>query len=413
MSVLVLIPPKKALKGLVKLPSSKSLSNRALIIRALCNKHFPIYNLSEAGDTRILAKALKDFSLEKEINLKDAGTAMRFMTAFVSIHPGEFILKGSPRMHERPVGPLVEALHKLGTKIEYLEKPGYPPLKVKGSKLTGGKITIDAGISSQFISSLLMVAPQMKDGLRLILSGTQQVSKPYIEMTLDLMKFFGIKSNWIADEIRVFPGTYQAREITIEPDWTAASYFYAMLLLSHDGRLYFPGLKKNSLQGDCIAAKWFQNLGVVTSWVDQGAWAAKAGSPPDYCSLDFTDNPDLAQTMLVAFAGAGIKAMVTGLQTLPLKETDRIKALQSELKKAGFEFAKAEGNSWILNPERTEAAFPIVFDTWNDHRMAMSFAPLSIAFGKIKINNPEVVEKSYPGFWAAMQHIGFNLRKLE
>ncbi|HSV87209.1 MAG TPA: hypothetical protein VLH61_01050, partial [Bacteroidales bacterium] len=346
-------------------------------------------------------------SSEEFIDIGQAGTAMRFLTAYLATSNGRFVLTGSDRMKVRPIGTLVEALLTLGATVQYLGKPGYPPVRISGKKLKGGKINIDAGTSSQFISALLMIAPLFEDGLQLTLSG-KPVSTSYIRMTLNLMAFFGIEYRWEGNLIHVLPGQYQPRTIRIEPDWSAASYFYAALLLSKDGEIFFPELTPSGLQGDENLYNWFEALGVSTRFEQQGAYVAKTGQPPESLALNFTDNPDLAQTISLTFAGAKIQAEFYGLETLPLKETDRIAALQNELKKLGFLLNNAGEGAWHLKmtqPWSRQAN--LCFDTYNDHRMAMSCAPLALKYGQIAIRNPEVVIKSFPSFWENLGRVGF------
>lgn len=407
--LLLVSPPEDGqLNGAVNLPSSKSISNRVLIIRELCRKPFHIENLSLADDTKILLQALDSARTTSGIiDVGHAGTAMRFLTAYLATRNGKYDLTGSDRMKLRPVGPLVEALLNLGASIEYLGECGYPPVRITGKKLKGGKINADAGTSSQFISALLMIAPLFEEGLELNLTGVP-VSSSYIRMTLKLMAYFGIESRWEGSHVRVLPGQYRERAISIEPDWSGASYFYAALMLSKGGEIFFPGLCRDSLQGDENLYKWFKELGVSTRFAPEGAYACKVGQPPDYFKLNFTDNPDLAQTMSLAFAGAKIQAAFSGLETLPFKETNRITALQKELKKLGYWLTCTDGGNWQLKMMTTTIrSEPLCFDTYNDHRMAMACAPLALKYGRISVWDPLVVVKSFPGFWENLNNIGF------
>jgi len=410
--LLVSPPGDSTLHGTVYLPSSKSISNRVLMIRELCSEPFRIDNLSEADDTKTLQKALNSInSTDEIIDIGHAGTAMRFLTAFLANRRGRFVLTGSDRMKARPIGALVDALLTLGATVEYLGEPGYPPVRITGKKLKGGKINIDAGTSSQFISALLMIAPLFEDGLQLTLTG-KPVSTSYIRMTLNLMAYFGIEYRWEGSLICISPGQYQSRAIRIDPDWSGASYFYAALLLSKDGEIFFPELTQSGLQGDENLCKWFEELGVSTRFEHEGAYASKTGQPPDFLALNFTDNPDLAQTISLAFAGAKIQAEFRGLETLPLKETDRIAALQNELKKLGFLLNYSGKGAWHLKMTRPwSGQANLSFDTYNDHRMAMSCAPLAMKLGQIAIRNPEVVIKSFPAFWENLGRVGFKTEK--
>ena len=405
----VTAPEMGVLNGQVSLPASKSISNRVLIIRALCRQDFTIDNLSEAGDTHTLIRALESLGTTPDINAGHTGTAMRFLTSFLSTQPGTFYLTGSERMKERPIGSLVNALQQLGADIEYQGKVGFPPLKIRGKKLSGGKIKIEANTSSQFITSLLLIAPTLENGLEITLEGPA-VSTSYIKMTLGLLTYFGIESRWERNIIQVKPGPYQPRDITIEPDWSGASYFFEALLLSNQGKLFFPGLSATSLQGDAVVWQWFEHLGLSTVFSDQGATVEKAKGHPDFVSFDFGENPDLAQTMAMAFAGSGIQGVFRGLETLPLKETDRIKALQAELSKLGYILSPMEEGFWQLK----KTAWPtlagsVIFQTYQDHRMAMACAPLALVKGQVEIQNPDVVEKSFPDFWEVLKSIGFRV----
>jgi 3-phosphoshikimate 1-carboxyvinyltransferase len=411
--LLVNPPGDKTLHGTVYLPSSKSISNRVLIIRELCREPFRIDNLSEADDTKTLQQALNSLkSTDGVIDVGHAGTAMRFLTAYLATSYGRFVLTGSDRMKVRPIGALVDALLTLGSTVEYIGEPGYPPVMITGKKLKGGKINIDAGTSSQFISALLMIAPLFDDGLQLTLTG-KAVSTSYIRMTLNLMAYFGIEYQWEGSLICIRPGQYRSRAIRIEPDWSGASYFYAALLLSKDGGIYFPELTPSGLQGDENLCKWFEELGITTRFEREGVYASKTGQPPDFLTVNFTDNPDLAQTIALAFAGAKIQAEFRGLETLPLKETDRIAALQTELKKLGFLLNYSGKGAWHLKmtqPWSRQAS--LCFDTYNDHRMAMSCAPLALKYGQIAIRNPEVVIKSFPAYWENLGRVGFKTEEL-
>ena len=407
--LLVTAPESCVVHGTVSLPASKSISNRVLIIKALCGKDFRVSNLSEAEDTLVLARALESLGISKDIDAGHTGTAMRFLTSFLATQRGTFYLTGSERMKERPIGPLVNALQQMGADIEYQGKRGYPPLKIKGKRLKGGSVEVDASTSSQFISSLLLIAPALSEGLMLTLNGTP-VSSSYIKMTLGLMSRFGIETRWEQNVISVSPGTYKPQNITIEPDWSGASYFFETLLLAYEGEISFPLLSRKSLQGDAVIWQWFEHLGIKTVFSEEGALIKKSGGHPEFVSFDFRENPDLAQTMALAFAGRGIQAVFRGLETLPLKVTDRIKALQAELNKTGYILAPLDEGIWQLR----KTAWPllparITFHTHHDHRMAMACAPLALAKGQISIKDPDVVVKSFPGFWENMKAIGFDL----
>ncbi len=409
MDVLYLTAPKNTIRGKIKLPFSKSISNRILIINSLSTTPIRIKNLSDASDTVVLKKALDNVSNVVNINIGDSGSAMRFLTAFLANTPGEFSLSGTSRMKQRPIGDLADALRHLGANIEYLEQEGYPPLKIFGKKLKGGTVEINAGISSQFISALLMVGPAMEKGLKVRLIG-DVVSLPYINMTMDIMKRCNIDIDYHSNEIIVKKGEYHCDRFTIEPDWSAASYYYSILALSEAGKLFLPGLSENSIQGDSIIRSWFEQLGIESNFSRQGLYIKKTQKTlPKQIDINFKNNPDLAQTMAVCIAGKGINAKFAGLQSLKIKETDRILALQNELKKVGYLLNETVDEQWILEKSGLNTKSDvIVFETYKDHRMALSFSALSCILEKVGIQNPEVVKKSHPEFWKNLQSIGFN-----
>lgn len=407
--VLVEAPENNHISGTIHLPASKSLSNRALIIQAL-GTQIVVNNLSDAQDTKIMAEAIRCVAEGATIiDIGHAGTAMRFLTAFLSVQSGSFVLTGSHRMQQRPIGPLVSALQHLGAEISYLGARGYPPLKITGKPLQGGTLKITSGLSSQFVSALLLIGPTLPQGLTVILDEAP-ASPSYIRMTMGLMAKCGAECNWEQNTVRVMPGGYQAGSIEIEPDWSAASYFYAALMLAQSGHLIFPGLKKESLQGDAILFQWFDNMGLHTQFSKEGAVVIKTGTCPEFIALDFTDNPDLAQTIAMAFAGCGMQARFKGLHTLPLKETDRIKALAEELNKVNYSFTDMGNGTWqMIQSARPAMPGVITFKSHDDHRMAMSCTSLALKFGKIQITDPGVVDKSFPGFWKNCAVAGFKL----
>ncbi len=405
--------PPSVLKTKVMLPASKSISNRLLILHALASGDHGPGNLSDSDDTRLMRDALESDREEKDIG--HAGTAMRFLTAYYSCHPGTVIMTGSQRMKERPIGVLVEALGKLGASIEYLGRKGYPPLRIRGSELKGGELVIDGTISSQFISALLMIAPVLRDGLILTLKGSV-VSSAYIQMTLSLMERYGARCKWEGETITVQPGGYTPVNTTVESDWSAASYWYSMALLSRHAHLEMVRLERDSLQGDRVLVDLFRNLGVVTSFGKEGRIRIEKIMdiiPPRFTG-DFSDSPDLVQSMAVALCFAGIPFRVTGTQTLRIKETDRIAALQQELRKLGFVLrSDAAGQFLAWEKETVEPEADPVIATYNDHRMAMAFAPVALAEGSVLIDDPGVVSKSYPGFWEDLRAAGFSLEEAE
>lgn len=391
---------KNQLDCAVQLTASKSESNRALIIQALSNQSFSIHNLATAEDTLVLLELLKTIARASSstLNVGIAGTVMRFLTAYLSITKGEWQLTGEQRMKERPIGILVDALRQIGADINYLEKPGYPPLGIHGKRLNGGKVTLDGSVSSQYITALLLIAPTFKNGLQ-IQFNDEVISKPYITMTISMMRFFGIDVEWIGSKILVQPGVYRPNDITIESDWSAASYWYGFAALAEQASITLTGLKRSSLQGDAKVAEMYKKFGVTTAYFDGGIKLSKqkAVSLPQSIAMDFTSCPDIAQTVAVTCAALNIEAKLTGLKTLRIKETDRISALQTELNKLGFSVEVKEDDI-IVNSQESLTLKSELINTYNDHRMAMAFAPLSL-LTEIHIENPEVVRKSYPGFW--------------
>ncbi len=392
----------------ILLPASKSISNRALILRALSNSMHDIHNLSDCDDTEVMLQA---FAHPTEvIDIKAAGTAMRFLTAYFSTLPGERIITGTERMRNRPVALLVDALRKLGADIGYVEKEGFPPLKIKGKTLEGGEISLSGEVSSQYISALMMIAPVMRKGLSIRLEGNI-ISKPYIRMTQQLMEVFGVKVSWADHTITIPPQTYQGVPFKVENDWSAASYWYEMMAFAgEEAEITLDGLYKKSLQGDSKVAQLFEVLGVTTKYTEKGVILKKTDRIVSPFIYNFQHEPDLAQTFVVTCALKNIPFQFTGLQSLKIKETDRILALQNEMKKLGFPIREANNSeiSWAGN--RCPVTHSPI-ETYEDHRMAMAFAPVSMILGEIEVNDPQVVNKSYPGFWKNIEQAGFTIHK--
>ncbi len=400
------------IKGTISLNGSKSISNRALIIRALCGRDFSIEHLSTSKDTVTMQKLLAQ--KEGPLDTGHAGTTFRFMTAFLALQAGEQVLTGSARMKQRPIGVLVDALRELGASIEYLEQEGYPPLKIKSPNIgKQHRLKIAAGTSSQFISALLLIAPSLPEGLELELEG-KIVSRPYIEMTLGLMEHFGVKHQWDDQVIKILPQKYQAESFKVEADWSAASYHYILAAFSDQVDLQLDGLWKNSWQGDAILAKMMTRFGIQTSYNEKGIHLSKAGESRPAFEWDFIRCPDIAQSLAVVCGGLGISGLFTGLETLSIKETDRIAALKTELNKVKVSFAKlpkhfskkSEQEYFVV--EGKAALDTPTFATYQDHRMAMAFAPLAM-FGSVNIEEPEVVVKSYPDYWEDLKKLGFEI----
>lgn len=401
----VIHAPAASWKTSVQLPASKSICNRALILNALSYSPYEIQNLSDCDDTDVMVKALN--SNDSHFDVKAAGTAMRFLTAFLSKVVGEWTITGTERMKNRPIRILVDALNAVGAKIEYLEKEGFPPLRIMGSALQGGEISLDGGVSSQYISALLMIAPLMEKGLTLHLQG-KVISKPYIHLTLQLMKQYGVESEWVGSTIKVAPQSYRPSPYTVESDWSAASYWYEMMALSQQAEIELKGLFKESLQGDAAGAKLFAQLGVATDYKAGGVVLRKNGNVCQKLIYDFVNEPDLAQTFVTTCAFMDIPFRFTGLQSLKIKETDRIEALKCELRKLGYVLTDTNGSILEWNGERCEPEAHPVITTYEDHRMAMAFAPASLVRKEgIEIAHPEVVSKSYPHFWENLESAGF------
>lgn len=400
--------PGKVLHTNVKLPASKSISNRLLIINALSGNTELPENLSDSDDTRVMIEALNGTRSLKDVG--HAGTSMRFLTAYFSARAGSVQLTGSDRMKQRPVGPLVEALRQLGAEIRYGSNDGYPPLHITGKPLPGGEITVESGISSQFISALLMIAPTMKKGLVMHLAG-EMVSASYIRMTLELMQQWGAGTDWTGSTITVQPTGYSGGTSVVESDWSGASYWYAMTLLQDYARVTLSYLGKESLQGDQVLTDIFHSLGVVSEFDDGKVTLSRlAKIHPGMFSFDFTNAPDIVQSMAVVLCMAAVPFRFTGTRTLRIKETDRIHALQTELKKLGFILETDDEGSFLeWNKQRCAPEPEPVIETYHDHRMAMAFAPTALALGEIRIKDPMVVTKSYPGFWENLQGAGFRL----
>ena len=395
------------LKASVKLPASKSICNRALILNALSYSPYDIQNLSDCDDTEVMVKALN--SNERDFDIKAAGTAMRILTAYLSKVVGEWTITGTERMKNRPIKILVDALNALGAKVEYMEKEGYPPLRIFGSALQGGEISLAGGVSSQYISALLMIAPLMENGLTLHLEGNI-ISKPYINLTLQLMAQYGVKAEWNGSTIKVRPQEYNPIPFTVESDWSAASYWYAMMALSRNAEIELLGLFKNSLQGDSAGAKLFAQLGVGTTFTERGVLLRRNGNSVKKLNYNFVNEPDLAQTFVVACVLMNTPFRFTGLQSLKIKETDRIEALKTELRKLGYLLTDSNDSILEWNGERCEPEEHPVIATYEDHRMAMAFAPAALVRPEgIEIANPEVVSKSYPHFWEDLKAAGYSI----
>lgn len=396
----------------LNVPGSKSISNRILIFQALSDSNESIENISTAKDTLVLQEAIQSTAVN--IDVGDAGTAFRFLTSYYSVNSKTITLTGSARMKKRPINDLVNALRLLGADIDYLEQEGFPPLKICGRPLVGGEVPIDSGLSSQFVSSLLMIAPILKNGLDLHLIGPL-ISAPYIQMTLDLMSDYGIKSSWNGDFIRVFPGEYVPRSYRVEPDWSSISYLFELVALSNAGRICVEIVDLESVQGDQIICELFSAFGVIHS-IENGRlciFKDVSFTKPSFLEFDCTSCPDLAQTIAATATGMGIHVKIKGLYNLSFKETDRLKALKQELEKTGVKVKVEDQNRIEIFPGDSMFPKELIFESHGDHRMAMSLAPLALKVKSILIEDAEVVIKSYPHYWEDLKLLSFKVHLLK
>ena len=396
-------------------PTSKSISNRALMLHALCTEQrYTIERLAICDDTDHMQEGIAAKQAGAAlIDIGATGTAMRFLTAYLAITPGETVLTGSERMQQRPIGTLVEALRTLGADITYINKEGYPPLRINGKPLHGGALEIEAGISSQYISALLMIGPCLTEGLTLHLKGNI-ASRTYIELTLDLMRHYGAVAEWTDERtIHIKPGHYTDQPLTVEGDWSGASYWYELAAVAahhgYEADISLQGMRKDSRQGDRVVAQLFEELGVKTEYSEKGAQLLIDNPQFSIFNFQFEKNfthcPDIAQTMAVTYCLLDIPFIFTGIQSLRIKETDRVAALISELKTLGY-VLRAEGDERLIwdGTRCTPDEHPVIA-TYDDHRMAMAFAPATLCYEGLTIEHPEVVTKSYPGFWEDLEQI--------
>lgn len=406
-------PPQNNLGQVeIHLPASKSLSNRALIINALSMQSQSIENLAVCDDTDVMLAALRNQSNSYvSVDVHGAGTAMRFLTAYFSMKREMREITGSDRMIDRPIGILVDALRELGAKISYFTgREGYPPLVVGGRRMHGGEISLPANVSSQFVSALLMIAPCLTGGLTISLK-ENIVSRPYIDMTVSLMRRYGAKVQWrYGNKLIVQDTGYSAFDYTVENDWSAASYWYEIVALLPQGSctVLLPGLDADSIQGDSKVAKYFKAFGVETKYTPEGVEITKSGDvQTSLLDLDLSGEPDLAQTLVATCCGLGVSFKFMGLANLHIKETDRIEAIKTEFAKFGFVIKDDFDDTIFWSGERKDPQARIKVATYKDHRMAMSLAPLSIVVGDILIDDPAVVDKSYPGYWRDLRSASF------
>ncbi|MDB5017803.1 MAG: aroA [Mucilaginibacter sp.] len=419
---IILTKKNKSVKGTIHLTGSKSECNRALIIEALSNGKVKVENISDAADTvtlqRVLSyklqvagekagnESLTTFnSQHTTYNIGPAGTAMRFLTAYFTLQDEEVILTGSERMKQRPIGILVNALRALGANIEYVENEGFPPIKLKGNlKQLSDKVSIKGNISSQYITALLLIAARLPLGLELHIEG-ELTSRPYVEMTLAMLQSAGIQHTWTDNIIRIQNQEFKETSLHVEPDWSAASYWYAIAALADEAELFLPGLTQYSLQGDSALTELMANFGITSQFKDGGVYLQKEAKALSRKIFDLKECPDLAQTIIVVCAALGHEATFTGLETLKIKETDRVKALQNELAKIGVKLIE-KGQIYKLDCSEKFIPEHIFVNTYDDHRMAMAFAPLALLIPEVEIEDAKVVEKSYPAFWSDLEKVG-------
>ncbi len=418
MKVVCIQKENNDLKGSLSLPPSKSITNRLLIINALTIHPFEISNMSTADDAKTMQHLLEKINTNKQINdplVLDAGntgTALRFLTAYLAVQQGIYILTGSERMKMRPVKELVSVLCSLGADIHYLENEGYPPLRIKGKVLKGGKISIDASRSSQFVTALMLIAPVLKNGLELELICPPS-SWPYIQMTAGLMELCGVISHFSLRNIVIPPQPYHSNGVRVEADWTAASYWYEAAALADNVDLEIIGLTDSSIQGDRYVADLFKGFGVMSTFTESGCLLSKTDNiitPQDH---NFIDHPDLVPSIAVTCAARGIPAKLRRLENLRIKESDRLISLKSELRYLGFEVEVVKNNSLFITGKFSLSTTDDPIQTYSDHRIAMAFSPLALIYKKICIQDPDVVKKSYPEYWNAMQEVGFRCKFVE
>lgn len=406
-------PSSDCIQGEVQLNGSKSISNRVLIIDALCNHQLQLENISNADDTVFLQQILQ--SNDAVLDAGAGGTTFRFLTAYLSTQEGrEVVLTGSERMQQRPIKILVDALLQLGADISYVNNEGFPPLRIRGKKLKGGKISLPADTSSQYITALLLIAPTLQEGLTLELIG-KIVSVPYIKMTLKIMEYFGVKSTFTNNIITVESSQYEPKPFYIEGDWSAASYYYSIAILAKEATITLKGLTAQQIQGDAVIADIATKFGVQTTYNNKAVTLTKTAQvQPAHFQYDFLECPDLAQTVVSFCAALQTAVNCNGLQTLRIKETDRIAALDIELQKLGLaSLVEIDSNAWKLNIlDQSQIHINLPIHTYEDHRMAMAFAPLVIKTNEILIEEPNVVTKSYPLFWKDLAALGFTISSI-
>lgn len=404
---------KGDLHGEIRLPASKSISNRLLILQYCYGNSLEINGLSNSDDTVLMSSILdlvRQYQLRGEtgllrIDAKNAGTVMRFLIPLLSVTRGHYLLTGNERMKKRPVGALVEAMRDTGAEIDYLEEPGYPPLIIRGRPLSGGRIKLDASVSSQFVTAVLLLAPSLEDGLTLELTGLR-ASWPYVKMTTGILTYLGIQVIDQEYAIRVYPKKTMKIRVSVESDWSSSSFWYSMLTMAPDGELSFPGLRKSGLQGDQHVEKLFRQLGIVTVEESTGVKIIKQGMIRENFHADFSGYPDLAMPLIMACAVEGIQGTFTGLDRLRIKESDRIAALTAGLNRVGITFREEFQGVWRLSGRLIDPC-EVLIDDMEDHRVAMTFAGLAMKGFSVTMEHPGAVAKSYPDFWKELERNGF------
>ena len=417
---ILLTKTTRSVNGEVHLTGSKSECNRALIIEALSNDKVRVENISDAADavtlSKVLGLTLQTVGYESQpithqlehkiVNIGPAGTAMRFLTAYYTLQDEEVVLTGSERMKQRPIGILVDALRTLGAEISYEENEGFPPIRIKGNiQQATNSISIKGNISSQYITALLLIAPKLPMGLEVHIEG-DLTSRPYVEMTLAMLEQAGIRHEWNDNVISIAHQEFKETVLPVEPDWSAASYWYAIAALADKADLFLHGLTQYSKQGDSVITEIMANFGITSQFKDGGVHLVKEAKPIIRKIFDLKECPDLAQTIIVVCAALNHEATFTGLETLKIKETDRIKALQNELGKMGVKLIE-KGEVYKLDCSEKFIPQRMFINTYDDHRMAMAFAPLVLVIPELEVEDALVVEKSYPAFWTDLEKVGF------
>ena len=411
-----LSPPKNAVNASVKISGSKSISNRLLILQAVSQQDFSITNLSNSDDTKLLTSFFDTCTELNEFNVQNAGTVARFLTAFLATQKGKWVLQCAEPMKKRPIKILVDALRKLGSEIVYLEKDGFLPLEIHGQRLEGRELEIDATVSSQYITALMMIGPVLPNGLTIHLKG-EIASMPYLEITRNLMLSCGFNVVFSENSFIIQPEQHfieGEQEIFNESDWSSAAFFYSIVAISRKAEITLSSLLKPeySSQGDAQVAEVFQSLGVNSEFRNQTVQLLKTSQPVQSIAINFYDKPDMVPAVAVACAVLGVELECNGVENLVIKESNRLKALQNELAKVDVQFTEIHPSKWRLKGKINQNKITsVTFETYEDHRIAMCFACLGFIFDGVTIREPEVVSKSYPDFWEDMKQLGLNIEQ--